>query len=132
MKGYVGNIERETLDNNNFRKVLYTGKNSQLVLMSIGVGEEIGAEVHTLDQFIRVEAGQGLAILDGVEYQLEDGSAIVVPAGMNHNVKNTSPDTVLKLYTVYSPPEHKDGTIHVTKADAMADSDDHFDGKTTE
>lgn len=132
MKGYVGNIERETLDNNNFRKVLYTGKNSQLVLMSIGVGEEIGAEVHTLDQFIRVEAGQGLAILDGAEHQLEDGSAIVVPAGMNHNVKNTSPDAALKLYTIYSPPEHKDGTLHVTKADAMADSDDHFDGKTTE
>lgn len=132
MKGYISNIEKETLENNNFRKVLYTGKNSQLVLMSIEPGEEIGEEIHTLDQFIRIEAGKGKAILDEVEHMLEDGSAIVIPAGMKHNVINTSIEDKLKLYTIYSPAEHKDGTIHMTKANALADIDDHFDGKTTE
>ena len=132
MKGYISNIEKETLENNNFRKVLYTGKNSQLVLMSIEPGEEIGEVIHTLDQFIRVEAGKGKAILDEVEHMLEDGSAIVVPAGAKHNVINTSTEDKLKLYTIYSPAEHKDGTIHMTKANALADIDDHFDGKTTE
>lgn len=131
MKGYVGNIEEATLENNNFRKVLYTAQNSQLVVMSINPGEEIGAEVHHLDQFIRIETGSGKAILDGVEHIITDGYAIVVPAGTNHNVINTS-EEVMKLYTVYSPPEHKDGVVHATKDDAMNDHDDHFDGKTTE
>ncbi len=131
MKGYIANIEEITLENNNFRKVLYTGKNSQLVVMSINPGEEIGAEVHKLDQFIRIEAGEGKVILDGVEHIVKDDYAIVIPAGANHNVINTSPE-VMKLYTVYSPPEHKDGIIHATKGDAMNDHDDHFDGKTTE
>ncbi len=132
MKGYIDNIEKETKENDNFRKVLYTGKNSQLVVMSIKPGEEIGEEVHDLDQFIRVEEGDGMAILDGVEHDIMDDFAIVVPAGANHNVINTSPDRVLKLYTIYSPPEHKDGVIHENKEDAMADETDHFDGKTTE
>lgn len=131
MKGYVGKIEEATLENNNFRKVLYTAQNSQLVVMSINPGEEIGAEVHHLDQFIRIETGSGKAILDGVEHIITDGYAIVVPAGTNHNVINTS-EEVMKLYTVYSPPEHKDGVVHATKDDAMNDHDDHFDGKTTE
>ena len=132
MKGYVINIEGESKSNANFRKVLYTAKHSQLVLMSLLPNEEIGSEVHTLDQFLRIETGTGVAILDGVEHSIGDGSAIVVPAGTEHNIKNTSPDKAMKLYTVYSPPEHKDATIHATKADAIADKNDHFDGKTTE
>ncbi len=132
MQGYYGDIERLTLENENFRKVLYTAKHSQLVLMSLKPGEDIGAEVHTLDQFIRCEAGEGVAILGGKERPMTDGVSVVVPAGMEHNVRNTSSDTAMKLYTIYSPPEHRDGTIHATKADAMADTDDHFDGTTTE
>ena len=132
MKGYIDNIEKSTLENSNFRKVLYTAKNSQLVLMSLMPGEEIGEEVHTLDQFLRIEKGVGKAILDGVEHEISDGSAVVVPAGTRHNIINTSPDAELKLYTIYSPPEHRDGTVHATKADAIADTADHFDGKTTE
>ena len=132
MKGYVSNIEEEAKNNTNFRKVLYTAKNSQLVLMSLLPNEDIGSEVHTLDQFLRVEAGSGVAILDGVEHPISDGSAIVVPAGTEHNIRNTSPTVAMKLYTVYSPPDHKDGALHPTKADATADPDDHFDGKTTE
>lgn len=128
MKGYVANIEKLSLENANFRKVLYTAKNSQLVLMSLNPGEEIGEEVHTLDQFIRVEAGTGKAILDGVEHLFEDGSAVVVPAGARHNIVNTG-GSEMKLYTIYSPPEHKDGTIHPTKADVQ---EEHFDGMTTE
>jgi len=131
MKGYVINIEEATEENNNFRKILYTAKNSQLVLMSLKAGEEIGEEVHTLDQFIRVESGSGKAILDGVEHKIEDGSAIVIPAGTRHNVINTGAEE-MKLYTVYSPPEHRDGVIHQTRADALADKEDHFDGTTTE
>ena len=130
MKGYISNIEKETLENENFRKVLYTAKHSQLVLMSLLPGEEIGAEVHHLDQFLRVEAGSGMAVLNGESYPVEDGSAIVVPAGAEHNVINTG-ETAMKLYTIYSPAEHKDGTVHVTKSDAMADTEDHFDRKTT-
>lgn len=130
MKGYVINIEKATEENNNFRKVLYTAKNSQLVLMSLKPGEEIGEEVHTLDQFIRVEEGEGKAILDGVEHRIEDGSAIVIPAGTRHDVINDS-DGEMKLYTVYSPPEHRDGVIHPNKTDAVA-NEEHFDGKTTE
>ncbi|MGB3988288.1 MAG: cupin domain-containing protein [Minisyncoccales bacterium] len=132
MKGYVVNIEDATKENDNFRKVLYTGKNSQLVVMSILPGDDIGEEVHDLDQFIRIEKGEGKAILDGVEHQVEDDFAIVVPAGASHNIINTSQDESLKLYTVYSPPEHKDGIVHVTKEDALNDEDDHFDGVTTE
>lgn len=131
MKGYVDNIEEQTLSNDNFRKVLYTAKNSQLVLMSLLPNEEIGMEVHTLDQFFRIEKGTGLAILDGVEHQLSDGSAIVVPAGANHNIINTSSEEDLKLYTIYSPANHQDGIVFKTKEEAES-SDEHFDGKTTE
>lgn len=132
MKGYVVNIEKVSLENKNFRKVLYTAKNSQLVLMCLNGSEEIGEEVHTLDQFIRVEQGMGKAILDGVEHDLADGSAIVIPAGTRHNVINSSQTDTMKLYTVYSPPEHRDGVIHATKNDAMADKTDEFEGGTTE
>lgn len=132
MKGYVTNIEKASLENNNFRKVLYTAKNSQLVLMNLKPGEEIGEEVHNLDQFLRVEVGGGKAILDGVEYELEDSSAVVVPAGTRHNIINTSDENEMKLYTLYSPPNHKDGTTHITKADAMEDEGEHFDGVTSE
>lgn len=130
MNGYVANIEKESLANENFRRVLYTAKNSQLVLMSLQPNEDIGEEVHTLDQFIRIEKGAGKAVLDGVEHALEDGSAVVIPAGTRHNVIN-GPEGQMKIYTVYSPPEHQDGVIRATKADAAA-SEEHFDGKTTE
>lgn len=130
MNGYVTNIEKLSLENSDFRHVLYTAKNSQLVLMSIEVGDDIGEEIHHLDQFLRIEHGVGKAVLDGVEHELEDGSAIVVPAGAKHNIINTG-DVPLKLYTVYSPPEHMDGIVRATKAEAMA-SEEHFDGKTTE
>ena len=133
MKGYITNIEKDSLENENFRKVLYTAKNNQLVLMSIKPGEDIGEEIHQLDQFIRCEAGVGTAILNDVKHNISDGFSVVVPAGTKHNIINTSPDKELKLYTLYSPPEHIDGTIHKTKADAIADeAHDHFDGKTTE
>lgn len=131
MKGYVINIEKAAKENENFRKVLYTAKNSQLVLMTLKAGEEIGEEVHKLDQFIRIEQGEGRAVLDGVEYKIEDGSAIVIPAGSRHNVINDS-GAEMKLYTIYSPPEHKDGVVHYIKADALADKEDYFDGATTE
>lgn len=131
MKGFVDNIEKLTLENENFRKVLYTAKFSQLVLMKLNPREDIGEEIHELDQFLRVESGSGNAILDGVEREISDGSAIVVPAGTKHNIINTSDDRPLKLYTVYSPPNHKDGTIHATKAEASA-GEEHFDGITTE
>jgi len=130
MKGYITNIEKASLENENFRKVLYTAKNSQLVLMSLVPGEEIGEEVHHLDQFFRIEAGQGKAILDGVEHAISDGSAIVVPAGTKHNIVNTG-SIPMKLYTIYSPPEHRDGVVHATKADAESDEEE-FDGTTTE
>ena len=132
MKGYITNIEEDSIKNENFRKVLYTSKNSQLVLMSLNPKEDIGEEIHHLDQFIRCEAGQGLAILDGVEHEIKDGFAIVVPAGAKHNIINTSEDTPLKLYTVYSPANHRHDIIHKTKADAPADEGEHFDGVTTE
>ena len=131
MKGYVVNIEKASEENNNFRNVLYTAKNSQLVVMSLKPGEEIGEEVHDLDQFIRVEEGEGRAILDGVEHLIEDGSAVVIPAGTSHNIINTSNEKTMKLYTVYSPPEHRDGVVHQTKAEAEA-GEEHFDGKTSE
>ena len=122
MKGYVGNIEEITKGNNNFRQVLYTGKHSQLVAMSLKPGEEIGAEVHPdVDQFFRVDAGEGKCVIDGNEYAIKDGFAVIVPAGANHNVINTG-SVDLKLYTIYSPAEHRDGVVHATKADAMADN----------
>jgi mannose-6-phosphate isomerase-like protein (cupin superfamily) len=132
MKGYVGNIEKATLENENFRKVLYTAKNSQLVVMALKPGEEIGEEVHELDQFIRLEAGKGKAVLDDVEHEIEDDFAVVIPAGTKHNIINTSSDEPLKLYTIYSPPEHRNGVVHATKEDALADKEDEFVGKTTE
>lgn len=131
MKGYITNIEKLTLENENFRKVLYTAKHSQLVLMSLKPGEDIGEEVHELDQFIRVEAGSGKAVLDGVEHKLEDGSSVLIPEGTKHNIINTSESESLKLYSLYSPPEHKDGIVRETKEDAEED-EEHFDGKTTE
>jgi len=130
MKGFIDNIEKLTKENNNFRKVLYTGRYSQLVLMSLASGEEIGEEVHGLDQFLRIEEGKGKAIVGALEYEVEDGTAIVVPAGTLHNVINTG-DIPLKLYTIYSPPNHRDGVLHPTKNDAMRD-EEHFDGITTE
>ncbi|MEK7123329.1 MAG: cupin domain-containing protein [Patescibacteria group bacterium] len=131
MKGYITNIEKAAEENDNFREVLYTAKNSQLVVMSLKPGEEIGEEVHGLDQFIRVEEGAGKVVLNGVESAIESGFAVVIPAGVKHNIINSSPDREMKLYTIYSPPEHKDGTTHITKADAEK-SEEHFDGKTTE
>jgi len=120
MKGYVVNIEEKTQQNNFFREVLFTTDKSQLVVMALQPGEEIGAEVHAEhDQFIRVETGVGKAIMDGAEYDLADGSAVVIPAGVEHNIINTG-DTVMKLYTVYTPPEHADKTVHQTKAEAEA------------
>jgi mannose-6-phosphate isomerase-like protein (cupin superfamily) len=131
MKGYVVNIEKLSIENENFRQVLYTAKNSQLVLMSLKPGEDIGEEVHTLDQFFRCESGTGKAVLDGVEHEISDGTAVVVPAGAMHNIINTSVDAPLKLYTIYSPPNHRDGVLHATKEQAEADEEE-FDGKTTE
>jgi mannose-6-phosphate isomerase-like protein (cupin superfamily) len=119
MAGYHTDIEKKSLENNYFREVLFTGPHSQLVVMALKPGEDIGQETHPdTDQFIRVEAGTGKAILGGQEYALQDGSAIVIPAGTEHNVINTSSTDALKLYTVYTPPEHPDGTIHKTKAEA--------------
>ena len=133
MRGYVANIEEKTLQNEHFREVLYTDERLQLVVMSLLPLEEIGEEVHELDQFLRIEKGEGKAVLDGVEYAIKDGSAVIVPKGTRHNVINTSATESMKLYTLYAPPNHKDGTIHPTKADAEADeATDHFDGKTTE
>lgn len=132
MKGYVVNLEEETEKNDNFRKVLYTTKNSQLVIMNLKPGEDIGEEIHNLDQFIRVEEGEGKVILNDVEYLIGDGYGIVIPQGVKHNVINTSTEKSLKLYTLYMPPEHKDGVIHPTKNDALIDMTDEFDGKTTE
>ena len=128
MKGYIVNIEKETLENENYRKVLYTSKDSQLVLMTIQPGDEIGSEVHDLGQFIRVESGSAKVVLDGVESDLVEDWAVVIPAGCEHNVINTG-DTPLRLYSVYSPPEHKDGTLHPTKAE---EKEEHFDGVTSE
>jgi mannose-6-phosphate isomerase-like protein (cupin superfamily) len=121
MSGYGINIEQATQENEFFRRVLFTGPHSQLVLMALRPGEDIGQETHPdTDQFIRIEAGQGRAIIGGQNYDLKDGSAIVIPAGAEHNVTNTSPDSMLKLYTVYTPPEHPDGTVQKTKTEAEA------------
>lgn len=131
MKGYIDNLEKLAEENSNFRKVLYTAHYSQLVLMSLLPGEEIGEEVHGLDQFFRIETGTGKAVLDGVETEISDGYAVLVPAGTRHNIINTSNIAPLRLYTLYSPPDHEDGIIHETRADAIA-NDKPFHGKTTE
>lgn len=132
MKGFNINIEKATLQNENFRKVLYTSKHNQLVLMSLKPNEEIGLEVHEAnDQFFRFEKGQGKCIIDGNEYEVRDGSAIVVPSGAQHNIINTSDIEDLKLYTLYSPAHHKDGIVRATKKEAE-ENEEEFDGVTTE
>jgi mannose-6-phosphate isomerase-like protein (cupin superfamily) len=130
MKGFVQDIEGLAGKNAEFRRVLYTARHCQLVLMTLKPGEEIGAEVHTLDQFFRVEEGTGEAVLDGVRTAIRAGFAVVVPAGAKHNIINTG-SASLKLYTLYAPPNHRDGVVHHTRAEAEAD-DEHFDGRTTE
>lgn len=131
MKGFVDDIETLTEENTDFRRVLYTGKKLQLVLMALQPGEEIGEEVHEdRDQFFRVEKGKGEIVIDGASTKIKSDVAMIVPAGARHNVRNTG-DKALRLYTLYAPPEHIDGTVHATKADAEA-SDEHFDGRTTE
>ena len=132
MNGYVTFLERETRKNADFRRVLYTGKHSQLVLMSLKPGEEIGEETHEdVDQFFRFEGGVGNVIIDGVEHRVKDGNGVIVPAGARHNVVNTSKRANLRLYTIYSPPEHQDRVVRHTKKEAMA-SEEHFDGQITE
>ena len=131
MKGYVNNLEEEALANNYFRKVVYTDARLQLVVMALKPLEDIGMESHHLDQFIRIEKGEGKAILDGEEHALTDGSVVIVPAETMHNIMNTSADKPMKLYTLYAPPNHRDGVVHHTRAAAEADNE-HFDGKTTE
>jgi len=130
MKGFVHDIEHLAVENSEFRRVLYTAKHCQLVVMALKPGEEIGAEVHKLDQFFRVEDGAGEAVLDGVRTLIRSGFAVLVPAGTKHNIINTGSGP-LKLYTLYAPPNHRDGVVHHTRADAEADTE-HFDGKTTE
>lgn len=132
MKGYSSNIKELSVENVNFRQVLYTGKHCQLVLMSLKPGEEIGLETHTEnDQFFRFEAGQGLVKIDDNEYKVSNGSAVIVPAGAKHNVVNSSESEDLKLYTIYMPPHHKDGIVRITRDEAM-DNEEDFDGTTTE
>ena len=132
-KGFITNIEKETLANDNFRRVLYTGEYLQLVAMSLQAGEDIGKEVHEhIDQFIRIESGTGVAFINGVESPIADDDAVVIPAGAEHNITNTG-DSVMKLYTIYGSPEHKDGVTQATKAEAEArHHEEQFDGKTTE
>lgn len=131
MKGYKGNIEKLTLENESFRQVFYTAKHSQLVVMTLKPGEEIGEEIHDVDQFFRFESGEGKVIIDDNEYVVSDGDAIIVPEGAKHDVLNTSNTESLKLYTLYCPPHHKDKTVHKTKDEGMRDSE-HFEGETTE
>ena len=126
MQGFSANIEQETLHNTDFRRVLYTGKHAQLVLMSIAGGSEIGSEIHSEnDQFFRFESGKGVVTIDGRDHDVASGSAIIVPAGARHNVVNASDTDPLKLYTLYSPAHHADGTVHATKAEADAAEHDH-------
>ena len=129
-KGFVQNIESLAIQNEDFRRVLYTAKSCQLVVMALKPKEEIGAEVHKLDQFLRVEEGTGEAVLDGIRTPISAGFAVLVPAGMNHNIINTG-NVPMKLYTLYAPPNHRDGVVHHTRAEAVTD-DEHFDGRTTE
>ena len=133
MKGYVDNIEEETVANDDFRRVLYTGKNLQLVLMTLPPGCDIGEEVHEdRDQFFRIEEGSGTVYIDGNANEVEDDFAVIVPAGARHNVVNSG-DQPLRLYTLYGPPEHRDGTVHRDKEQAERDHDnDHWNGETTE
>lgn len=131
MKGFITKIEKDALENDYFREVLYTAKYSQLVVMSLKPKEDIGEEIHKLDQFIRCEQGEGKAILDGVEHDMNAGVAVLVPAGTKHNIINTSSGEAMKLITLYAPPNHRDGVVHKTKTDAEADTE-HFDEKTTE
>lgn len=126
MSGYVTHIKSRAQENEYFREVLFTGPHSQLVVMSLGPGEEIGQEVHDdVDQFIRIEFGEGVALLDGEEHEVRDGSAIVIPAGVEHNLTNRSDNQPLKLYTLYTPPEHPDGTVHQTQEEAQAYEEAH-------
>lgn len=129
-KGFVQDIESIAIKNNEFRRVLYTAQNCQLVVMALKPGEEIGAEVHKSDQFFRVEEGSGAVVLNGVRTEIRAGFAVVVPGGAKHNIINNG-SVPLKLYTLYAPPNHRDGVVHHTRADAEADKE-HFDGKTTE
>ncbi|NYZ78424.1 cupin domain-containing protein [Candidatus Micrarchaeota archaeon] len=132
LKGFVTQIEKQTKGNSDFRRVLYTGRHSQLVLMSLEPGEEIGEEVHKhIDQFFRFESGEGAVFIDGVKHAVRDGDAVIIPAGALHNVVNTSKTEKLKLYTIYSPPEHQDKVVRHTKADAKAEPEE-YDGKPTE
>jgi len=132
MKGFKSNIENDTIANSNFRKVLYTSKHSQLVLMSLKPNEEIGEETHPdNDQFFRIEAGRGKCVIDGNNYQIRDGDAIVVPAGAKHNIINEDDEAELKMYTIYSPAHHKDGIVRATKEEAEQ-HEVEFDGTTTE
>jgi mannose-6-phosphate isomerase-like protein (cupin superfamily) len=130
MKGFVQDIESLATHNDEFRRVLYTARNCQLVLMALKPQEEIGAEVHRLDQFFRVEAGSGEAVIDGLRTPISTGFAVLVPAGARHNIVNTGKES-LKLYTLYAPPNHRDGVVHHLRVDADADAE-HFDGKTSE
>jgi mannose-6-phosphate isomerase-like protein (cupin superfamily) len=130
MKGFVNDLESFTKKNEEFRRVIYTAKHCQLVLMALHPKEEIGAEVHQLDQFFRVEEGTGEAVLDKVRTAIQPGFGILIPAGTNHNIINTG-NVPMKLYSIYAPPNHRDGVVHHTRADAEADNE-HFDGKTTE
>ena len=130
MRGFVQDSEAIAVTNEEFRRVLYTAEHCQLVLMALKPGEEIGSEVHTLDQFFRVEKGTGVAILDGAQTPIREGFAVIVPAGATHNIVNTG-SLPLKLYTLYAPPNHRDGVVHHTRADAERDNE-HFDGSTTE
>jgi mannose-6-phosphate isomerase-like protein (cupin superfamily) len=131
MKGYVANIEDLVSANTNFRTVLYTAKYSQLVVMSLKPAEDIGEEIHDVDQFFRFEVGKGKVVIDGVSHDVESGFVVVVPAGAKHNIINTSQTDTLKLYTLYCPPHHRDGVVHLTKKDQESDTE-HFEGKTTE
>ncbi|QNN64389.1 cupin domain-containing protein [Sphingomonas rhizophila] len=133
MKGYHDDIEKQTTGNDDFRRVLYTGKHLQLVLMTLQSGEEIGSEVHKdRDQFFRFEEGEGTVFIDDNEYKVVDGSGIIVPAGSRHNVRNSGSGP-LKLYTLYGPPEHKDGVVQSTKEEAeRRHHDEEWDGETTE
>jgi len=131
MKGYISNIEQLSIANEYFRKVLYTDKNCQLVVMSLLPGEDIGEEIHIdVDQFLRVEEGSGMAILDGVSENISPGSVVIVPQGTKHNIVNGASSS-MKLYTLYMPPHHRDGVVHKTKAEAEADTE-HFDGRTSQ
>lgn len=132
MKGFKSNIEKDTIANKNFRKVLYSGHHLQLVLMSLKANEEIGSEIHKdNDQFFRFESGQGKCVIDGNEYEVKDGDVIIVPAGARHNIINTSNTSELKMYTIYAPPHHKDGIVRATKEEAEK-NEEEFDGKATE